>query len=377
MPELFSVVGLAAGSNWQLLREQIEKYKPSVVSVAREEDAKKLSAALDRQKPEIYWGGEGLVRVAACPDAQVALTAITGTAGLLPTVEAIRAGKDIALANKETLVAGGALVTGLATAYGSKILPVDSEHSAIWQCLGNRRPDEKDRGVAAKEIGLWCNSEVDSIILTASGGPFRLKPEDLTGVTLEMALAHPNWNMGRKITVDSATLMNKGLEVIEAHWLFGLEYRKIRVVVHPQSIIHSMVEFVDGSVIAQLGLPDMRLPIQYALGYPGRLQNNLPRLDWFDLKPLTFEPPDYERFPLLKMAFAAGEAGGTFPAALNAANEVAVGAFLDGKISFVSIYQVVLRVMDSHRAVSSPELEDILEADRTARREALNLIAGL
>lgn len=384
-PDRFVVAGLAAGSNWRLLAEQVKKYRPAVVSLAGEEDARKLLEELpDQHRPDIYWGEEGLVTVATCPGARVVLTAVTGTAGLLPTVKAIRAGKDIALANKETLVAGGGLVTRLALEHGIRILPVDSEHSAIWQCLGERAPvvsrrwsENTEGAVADEQRGLWRHSEVGSIILTASGGPFRLEPEDLAGVTVEMALAHPSWNMGKKITVDSATLMNKGLEVIEAHWLFGIDYGRIRVVVHPQSIIHSMVEFVDGSVLAQLGLPDMRLPIQYALGYPGRLSNDLPRLNWLELKQLTFEPPDHRRFPLLKMAFEAGKAGGTLPAVLNAANEVAVGAFLERKIGFLDIHRVVSRVMNGHRSVSSPSLEEILGADRAARREALRMIAGL
>ncbi|WP_104371258.1 1-deoxy-D-xylulose-5-phosphate reductoisomerase [Desulfocucumis palustris] len=376
-PERFFVTALAAGKNWRLLSEQAARFRPELVSVAAEKDARLLEDSLpEGYKPEIHWGEEGLMAVAACAGAGVVLTAVTGTAGLLPTVAAIKAGKDIALANKETLVAAGEPVTKLAFDKGVNILPVDSEHSAIWQCLSGRIPVSLARratgqsgGDAGGLTGI-CSREVGNIILTASGGPFRREPEDLSGVTVEMALAHPNWQMGKKITIDSATLMNKGLEVIEAHWLFGVEYSRIRVLVHPQSIIHSMVEFVDGSVLAQLGLPDMRLPIQYALGYPERLSNDLPRINWFDLRALTFQAPDYSRFPLLRLAFQAGEAGGTMPAALNAANEVAVEAFLNRKINFSSIYGIVSRVVENHRLISGPDLEEILAADLESRREA-------
>ncbi len=359
-PDQFAVVGLAAGRNIEVLREQIKKYRPLLVSVYSRDDARVLSEEFGREGRRILWGPEGLAAVATCPEAGTVLTAVTGIAGLVPTMAAIRAGKDIALANKETLVAAGPLVTGLAAKHGAKILPVDSEHSAVWQCL---------RGSRAGEVG--------SIILTASGGPFRKEPEDLGRVTVSMALDHPNWNMGKKITVDSATLMNKGLEVIEARWLFGLDYDRIKVVVHPQSIIHSMVEFVDGSVVAQLGPPDMRLPIQYALSYPTRLPGNLPRLDWFSLKELTFEPPDTGRFPLLDLAYRAGRRGGTAPAVMNAANEVAVESFLAGRISFLSINRVVEEVLSGHRVVDRPELEDILEADRQARESARQLAEKL
>ncbi|MHB8918567.1 MAG: 1-deoxy-D-xylulose-5-phosphate reductoisomerase, partial [Desulfocucumaceae bacterium] len=337
------------------------KYRPRVVSVSSRDDARRLSEEFGTAGPGVLWGTEGILAVATCPEADTVLTAVTGTAGLLPTVAAIKAGKDIALANKETLVAAGALVTGLAARHGVRILPVDSEHSAVWQCLGGAGP-----------------GEVGSIILTASGGPFRKQPGDLAKVTVAMALAHPNWNMGRKITIDSATLMNKGLEVIEARWLFGVDYDRIRVVVHPQSIIHSMVEFVDGSVLAQMGLPDMRLPIQYALCYPGRLPSSMPRMDWFSLKDLTFEPPDTNRFPMLDLACQAGRRGGTAPAVMNAANEVAVECFLDERISFPSIYRVVEEVLWGHSVIERPELEEILEADREGREKARQLVkAGI
>lgn len=357
-PDHFNVVALAAGRNVKLIREQIRKYKPRVVSVFYSQDAEILSKESGRNGPEIYWGADGLLAVATCSDACTVVTAVTGTAGLIPTVAAIKAGKQIALANKETLVAAGSLVMELAKKYGVEIFPVDSEHSAIWQCLRGSRPEE-----------------IDSIILTASGGPFWKEPQDLSQVTLSMALNHPNWSMGRKITIDSATLMNKGLEIIEAKWFFNLEYERIRVVVHPQSIIHSMVEFTDGSVLAQMGLPDMRLPIQFALAYPQRLPNNMPRLKWSGLKELTFMQPDTGRFPLLDLAYQAGRQGGTIPAAMNAANEVAVELFLDGKISFASIHQVVQETLVHHHQVSTPEMADILEADRKAR-ESARLLAG-
>ena len=348
----FRIVGLAAGKNIKLLREQIKRYGPLLVSVEKEDDALALAREFAGKVPEILWGSQGLRAVASHPTAGVVITAVTGTAGLLPTVEAIRAGKDIALANKETLVAAGSLVTSLAAGKGVNILPVDSEHSAIWQCLRGSRP-----------------GEVESIILTASGGPFRKEP-DLERVTVSMALAHPNWSMGKKITVDSATLMNKGLEVIEARWLFGLDYDRIRVVVHPQSIIHSMVEFRDGSVMAQLGLPDMRLPIQYALTYPDRLPGNVPRLDPAKISALTFEPPDTGRFPLLDLAYRVGGRGGTLPAVMNAANEVAVELFLAGRIRFTAIYRVVEEVVGRHDIIDRPGLEEILEADCWARERA-------
>jgi len=384
-PERFFVVALSAGRNWQLLAGQIERFRPRLVAMAGEEDARLLAESLAGEyKPEICWGVDGLATVATCSGAQVVLTAVTGIAGLLPTVAAIKAGKHIALANKETLVAAGALVTKLAFERGVNILPVDSEHSAIWQCLAggsfaarSQLPGDAINQDRVAPCAGMCAAEVENIILTASGGPFRREPEDLGAVTVDMALAHPNWQMGKKITIDSATLMNKGLEVIEARWLFGVDYTKIKVLVHSQSIIHSMVEFVDGSVLAQLGLPDMRLPIQYALGYPERLANDLPRLNWTELKALTFEPPDEARFPLLGLAFQAGRTGGTMPAVLNAANEVAVESFLDGKIKFTSIQTVVARVLERHTTMPEPDLEEILMADGNSRREAAGVIASL
>lgn len=358
-PEHFFIVGLAAGKNIEVLKEQIKKYRPRIVSVSDDCDAATLYDEFGPKGPQILWGEEGMRAVAACSGADTVLTAVTGTAGLVPTVEAIRAGKNIALANKETLVAAGALVTSLASGHNVQILPVDSEHSAIWQCLRGSGP-----------------GEVNRIILTASGGPFRKQPRDLANVTVAMTLSHPNWNMGKKITVDSATLMNKGLEVIEARWLFGLDYDRIGVVVHPQSIVHSMVEYTDGSVLAQMGIPDMRLPIQYALTYPRRHFSNMPRLDWLGMMELTFEPPDTDRFPMLDLAYRAGRRGGTLPAVMNAANEVAVDLFLEGKTAFASIHPIVEEVVGRHSVIENPGLDDILECDREARNLARGLAAN-
>jgi 1-deoxy-D-xylulose-5-phosphate reductoisomerase len=304
-------------------------------------------------------GREGMIQAAVLEEVDTVVTSVVGTVGLLPTVEAIRKGKDIALANKETLVTAGAIVMAEAQKHNVRILPVDSEHSAIYQCLSGNRA-----------------SSVDRIILTASGGPFRgRKREDLREVTLEQALKHPNWSMGSKITIDSATLMNKGLEVIEAKWLFGLANEQIHVIVHPQSIIHSMVEYVDGSVIAQLGSPDMRLPIQFALTWPKRVSNPFSRLDLLKASSLTFEKPDFEAFPCLRLAFEALQAGGTLPAVMNAANEIAVGAFLNRKIGFLEIADIIESVMAKHSVNIQPCLHDIIEVDawaRTAAEEEIN-----
>jgi 1-deoxy-D-xylulose-5-phosphate reductoisomerase len=360
-PEKMRVVGLAAGRNWELLAAQVREFAPDAVAVAGREGSEKLAAVLGAgPRPQIFSGPEGLCEIAALPGADLVLAAVSGVAGLLPVVAAIRAGKDIALANKETLVAAGEFVTGLAAARGVRILPVDSEHSAVWQCLQGAPP-----------------GRVAKIILTASGGPFLKEPADLRTVTVEKALAHPNWKMGRKVTVDSATLMNKGLEVIEARWLFGLNYDQIQVVIHPQSIVHSLVEFVDGSTLAQLGVPDMRIPIQYALTYPERWEARFPRLNWNEARQLTFSPPDTGRFPCLALALAAGREGGTMPAVLNAANEVAVEAFLSGKAGFLAIPEIVERVMNAHRVFPAERLEDVLAADRWARVLAGKLVAAL
>lgn len=355
-PDKIKIAALAAGSNVELLAEQIKKFQPKVASVASEEYAFKLKNLLGSHKStEILYGNEGLITTATCSEADVVLTAVTGTVGLVPTLKAIEAGKDIALANKETLVAAGKLVMDRVYAKGVKLYPVDSEHSAIWQCLCSEP-----------------KKSISKLILTASGGPFRNFPsEELGSVTPEMALKHPNWNMGSKITIDSATLMNKGLEVIEARWLFDVDFNSIQVVVHPQSIVHSMVEFKDGSIIAHLGIPDMRIPIQYALSYPQRWPNDLPKLDLLSVQKLTFEPPDLNKFPSLKLAYQAGITGGTLPAVMNAANEIAVARFLKNEIGFMEIPATVSRVMERHQVISSPDLDEILEADRWAREEAL------
>jgi 1-deoxy-D-xylulose-5-phosphate reductoisomerase len=356
-PDRLRVVGLAAGRNVALLAEQVREFRPAVVATV---GARELEAVLaPAERPVILEGEEGLLRVAAWPEVDIVLVAVTGVAGLLPTLAALKAGKEVALANKETLVAGGELVTALAGRAGRLLRPVDSEHSAIWQCLQGSR---------------W--EEVRELVLTASGGPFRTYSRTtLAGVTPEEALRHPNWRMGPKITVDSATLMNKGLEIIEAHWLFGIDYDRIRVVIHPQSIVHSLVVFRDGAVLAQLGVPDMRLPIQYALSYPERWGPLCEAPDLVALGALTFEAPDEERFPALRLARDAGKTGGTLPAVLNAANEVAVAAFLGRRLPFTGIAEVVARVMDRHHTVSHPTLEDIMAADGWARRLAETLIA--
>lgn len=361
-PDRFKIVGLAAGKNWRLLAEQIRFFKPELAALFGEQELKSLRNELGNSKiPDLTAGKSGLTDLATLPQADIILVALSGAVGIQPTIAAINAGKDIALANKETLVAAGQLVMELAAKKESSILPVDSEHSAIWQCFHTQ-----GQQTAGK------------IILTASGGPFRcFTKEQMTTVTVDMALVHPNWQMGHKITIDSATLMNKGLEVIEAKWLFGVSYEQIEVVLHPQSIIHSAVEFIDGSIIAQLGLPDMRLPIQYALSYPERLPSAQERLKLTDLTGLTFAEPDWERFPALQLAFTAGTTGGTMPAVLNAANEVAVDAFLKKNISFSIIPSLVERVMEQHLTIQQPELAEIMEADSWARRTALHLMKSV
>jgi len=362
LPGKFEVVGLGAGRNWRLLAGQIREFRPLAAAVSGEKELTSLKDELAPGKiPELYLGREGLETLACLPEADLVVVAVTGAAGIYPTIAAIRAGKDIALANKETLVAAGQMVMELSARHKTGILPVDSEHSAVWQCLYG--------------CGL---DQVEKIILTASGGPFRqLSLKELESVTADRALRHPNWNMGNKVTIDSATLMNKGMEVIEAKWLFGINYSQIEVVVHPQSIIHSAVEFLDGSVIAQMGMPDMRLPIQYALTYPGRVPGAVPRLKLTDLQGLTFEPPDLVRFPSLRLAYEAGRAGGTMPAVLNAANEVAVESFLAGSLSFRNIPSVVESVMEKHEPVSRPELAEIIAADNWARELAKNISKDL
>jgi 1-deoxy-D-xylulose-5-phosphate reductoisomerase len=355
-PDRFEVVALAAGRNIDLLFEQIRVFRPELVSVLDQHLAVQLQQRLQSEshQPEVFFGHEGYERVAAYPKSRMLVSAMVGAAGLLPTLAAIEAGKDLALANKETLVIAGEIVMRLARSKGINILPVDSEHSAIFQALhGNHREALK------------------RILLTASGGPFFASTRDeLAKVTPEAALRHPNWTMGKKITIDSATLMNKGLEVIEAHWLFDVPVEQIAIHIHPESIVHSMVEYIDGSVIAQMGIPDMKIPIAYALSYPERLPVQSPPLDLFRLRNLNFYPPDEEKFPCLRLAYEACRHGSTMPAVLNAANEVAVDAFLNGRITFLEIPQVIEKVMKAHQVNTSLTLEAILEADRWARQEA-------
>ncbi len=354
-PGEFQVVALAAGSNLDLLVEQVYKYRPSLVSLMDQSRYTELKQALSGLDLQIVSGVEGLTEAASHPDAEILVTAVSGRIGLVPTLAAIRAGKIIALANKETLVAAGSLVMAEARKMGVPVLPVDSEHSAIFQCL------ERE------------GNAVSRLLLTASGGPFRgRKRNELAGVAKEQALCHPNWAMGAKITIDSATLMNKGLEVIEARWLFDLDWDKISVLVHPQSIVHSMVEYQDGSLLAHLGQPDMRIPIQYALTYPHRKANHLEKINLIG-KTLTFEEPDLESFPALALAFGAGRRGGTLPAVMNAANEIAVQLFLQDKIDFLAISELVAKVMAAHTVINDPDLGQILQADTWARDKTLSL----
>jgi 1-deoxy-D-xylulose-5-phosphate reductoisomerase len=362
-PERFAVKALAAKRSVALLAEQVREFTPDAVAVFDDDAARKLEPLLPQGcRTRVLRGADGYSTVAAWEGADVTLAAMVGAAGLLPTLAAIDSGKTIALANKETLVMAGAVVTARAAARGATILPVDSEHSAIFQCLqGQRREDAVQ------------------ILLTASGGPFfRRAREEFAALTAADALRHPNWSMGAKITIDSATMMNKGLEVIEAKWLFGVPQEMIRVVVHPQSIIHSMVAFRDGSVIAQMGVPDMKTAIAYALSYPERLALEQPLPAFSSGMQMSFAEPDLEKFPCLGLAFEACRRGGTLPAVLNAANEVAVHAFLEERVAFTAIPRIVQRTMDAHDPVADPALEDILEADRRARVAAAGLVtAGL
>ncbi len=358
-PDRFSVVALAGGNNSALLESQIRKFKPAIAAIAGEPAAVELRKRCKDLPVRILSGVEGMIQVAAAEDADITVSSIVGTAGLVPTMAAIRAGKDIALANKEVLVTAGELVMAECRTRNVKLFPVDSEHSAIFQCLHSG-----ERG------------DVRRLILTASGGPFRNHTKkDLAQVTLAQALKHPNWNMGRKITIDSATLMNKGLEVIEAHWLFGMGPDQISVLVHPQSIVHSLVEYQDGSVVAQLGMPDMKGPIAYALSYPDRLPDVSPGLDLASIATLTFQEPDRDLFPCLGFAYDALRAGGSMPAVLSAANEVAVRNFLEEKIGFLDIPRVLKATMDAHTPVSLKSVDEALKADLWARHEAERIIA--
>ena len=353
LPDRIRLIALAAGNNVELLLEQTRKHRPEAISISDPGKATELRGLLGTSA-QVFSGTDGLVRLATLSGADVVLIAIVGTAGLQPALAAIRAGKDIAVASKEILVMAGQIVMAEARKYGVRVLAVDSEHSAIFQCLDGKPSSSVRR--------LW---------LTASGGPFRTTPkEEFPAITVERALKHPSWVMGRKITIDSATLFNKGLEMIEARWLFDVEMGRVSVVVHPQSVVHSMVEFVDGSMLAQLSTPDMCLPIQYALTYPDRAASERVQTNLAKLGSLHFEEPDFERFPSLTLARRAGEVGGTMPAVLNAANEVAVEAFVQRRITFPEIAQVVQVTMDRHQVNAQPELAAILEADAWARKEA-------
>ena len=359
LPDKIQLVGLAAGRNAGLLRDQVDQFKPQAISLSDPDAASELAAKYDGS-PEVHCGDDGLIKLATLPEADIVLIAIVGVAGLQPALAAIRAGKDIAVASKEILVMAGQIVMNEARRHKVKVLAVDSEHSAIFQCLEGR-PLESIRQI-------W---------LTASGGPFRETPkEEFAGITVESALKHPSWEMGPKITIDSATLFNKGLEMIEARWLFDLPMDKVRVIVHPQSVIHSMVEFVDGSIIAQLSTPDMCLPIQYALTYPDRAANDRVQTNFAEIGRLDFEDPDADRFPSINLARRAGDRGGTLPAVLNAANEVAVQAFCDKQINFMDITDIVGQTMEVHDIVGDPTLEEIIAADAWARETAFKSFAS-
>lgn len=357
-PDRLQVVALAAGTNIKLLARQIEEFRPQLVSIKHSHDVEILKKRLHSHFPEIGSGIKGITEVAIVKEAQTVVSAVEGSAGLIPTVAALDAGKEVALANKETLVMAGEIVMEKAARQGVRIIPIDSEHSAIFQCLENRNKRPLRR-----------------ILLTASGGPFlRVPQEEFSHVTPGKALAHPTWKMGPQITINSATLMNKGLEVIEAKWLFNSDPEKIEVVIHPQSVVHSMVEFCDGSVMAQMGIADMRIPILYALTYPDRWELDLPQLDLARCGNLSFEEPDYERFPCLNIAYKAARIGGTIPAVMNAANEVAVRSFLSEEIEFTFISEVVEKTMDMHTVLPLDSLEFVLKADHWAREKARSLI---
>ena len=353
-PERFKIHGMVAGRNLQLLASQIKEFSPALVAIEREDDIAQLRKFLGKQKVDILAGQAGAIEVATASKVDVVLAAIVGGAGLMPTLRGLLAGKEIALANKEALVMAGELFIKAAKKKGVRLLPVDSEHSAIFQCLqGNQRGD------------------VDKIILTASGGPFLRTPlQRLANVTIDQALKHPNWKMGRKITIDSATMMNKGLEVVEARWEFDMEPSGIQVVIHPQSIVHSMVRYQDGAIMAQLGIADMRIPIAYALAYPHRLKGNWEPLDLTKQKGLNFFPVEKKRFPGLSLAYSAIREGGTMPAVLNAANEVAVAAFLAGRIGFREIHRIIDKTMQRHQSKHAKNIDEVIEVDRWAREVA-------
>ncbi len=350
LPDKFHIIGLAAGKGTDSLAKQINEFKPRFIYY-QDKKARLADTECKLLSPE---------EIASHPQVDIVVIATSGKSGLEPTLAAVRAGKKVALANKESLVMAGEIITNEAKLNAAQILPVDSEHSALWQCFNSE------------------TQEAARLILTASGGPFhQYSSAQLEGVTVKQALKHPSWQMGRKVTIDSATLMNKGLEVIEAHWLFNMPYENISVIIHPQSIVHSMVEFIDGSIKAQLSYPDMRLPIQYALSYPERLSNpQLPRLDWSRINNLTFEQPDFDKFPCLKLAIEAGMKGGTYPAVLCAADEVAVDLFLSQRIKFTDIAKLTEQTLEQHQVTTHPALKEIMAADAWAREKALELATG-
>ena len=357
-PDQFRVTALAAGRNLEILSQQIKLFKPSLVSVHQQEDAQKLRQQFPAMPAEIVYGDEGVVAVACHPDADLVISAIVGAAGLRPTLAALKEGKNVALANKESLVIAGKIMTDEVRRHDKVILPIDSEHNAIFQVL---RGNERD---ALKRI-----------LLTASGGPFcKRSLDELRGISVEEALKHPNWDMGAKITIDSATMMNKGLEVIEATWLFGVGADQIDVHIHPQSIVHSMVEFIDGSILAQLGVPDMRCAISYAMAYPQRIESGVESLNLFEVESLNFYKPDLKKFRCLYLAMEAVRVGASMPAVLNAANEIAVAAFLEKKIGFLDIAVVVEEAMLAHPIKDLTTLDDVLEVDGWARRQAQDII---
>ncbi|KQC10520.1 MAG: 1-deoxy-D-xylulose 5-phosphate reductoisomerase [Smithella sp. SDB] len=355
----FQVEALTAGRNIKLLKKQIEKFKPKAVAVSNKETALKLHDSLtSKNKVKVLYDEEGLKEVASFPSADTVISAIAGSAGLIPTLAAIEAGKNIALANKETMVMAGEIITRRAIKKRVKIIPVDSEHSAIFQCLEGQNRKNLRR-----------------IILTASGGPFlNFSRNELRKVTLTQTLRHPNWKMGKKVTIDSASMMNKGLEVIEAKWFFNMDINSIDVIVHPQSIVHSMIEFIDGAFLAQMGIPDMKVPIAYALTYPERIINDLPALNLAETGSLEFRKPDMKKFPCLKLAYEAALCGGTAPVVLNAADEIAVSAFIENKIRFSDMPEIIEKILNCHNPVNNPSLDDILQTDLWAKRETGKII---
>ena len=358
----FEVVGLSGWENTRLLKEQISFFKPKVVVVKNEDTAKRLRKELNNPNNiKILWGTNGLIKISILEDIDITVVAIIGIASLIPTFEAVKRGKKVALASKEAMVAAGELLVKEAKTRNAKILPIDSEHSAILQCLKNEQKD--------------C---VEKIILTASGGAlYNFTETALNNVSVEDALNHPTWKMGKKVTIDSATLMNKGLEVIEAKWFFDIPANKIEVVIHPQSYVHSMVQFIDGTILAQIGEHDMRIPIQYALFHPNRISNNFSRLELTKVDQLTFKKPNFNKFPCIKLAYQALELGGTMPAVLNGANEIAVNAFLNNQIKFTAIPQIIQDTMKEHKINHSPDINDILDADYWAREKAVSLCTNL